>query len=109
MRAGRVALIVLSAALVLRPDAVLAGAANAERGLSFARSHCARCHAVTGSGRSRMREAPAFRVLAGRVPVGDLADFLLEGVGYRHPSMPEFRLEPDDASDLTAYLKSLRR
>lgn len=86
-----------------------AAAASAERGLSFARSHCARCHAVARAGRSRMREAPAFRDLAGRVPVDDLADVLLEGVGYRHPSMPEFRLEPDDASDLTAYLKSLRR
>ena len=92
--------------------------ANAGRGLAFARTHCARCHMVAprggtaGAGRSSpspMREAPPFRELAGRIPIDDLADFLVEGIAFRHPAMPEFRLDPDDASDLTAYLESLRR
>ncbi len=91
--------------------------ADAGRGLAFARAHCAHCHAVAPRGAaspsgkaptSPMRHAPPFRDLAGRIPVDDLADFLVEGVAVRHPAMPEFRLAPDDASDLTAYLKSLR-
>ncbi len=93
--------------------------ADAGRGLAFARAHCARCHAVAPSGGtasagrsssspSPMREAPPFRELAGRIPIDDLADFLVEGVAFRHPAMPEFRLDSDDASDLTAYLKSIR-
>ncbi|GJE04474.1 hypothetical protein GMJLKIPL_6438 [Methylobacterium isbiliense] len=56
-----------------------------------------------------MREAPPFRVLAGRFPVDDLADVLVEGVERRHPAMPEFRLDPGDATDLTAYLKARGR
>ena len=109
--------------------------ADAGRGLAFARAHCARCHAVAPGGSksstgksstgksstgksstgkssastSPMQEAPPFQELAGRIPVDDLADFLVEGIAFRHPAMPEFRLDPDDASNLTAYLKSLRR
>lgn len=56
-----------------------------------------------------MHEAPPFRTLAGRFPVDDLADVLTEGVDRRHPAMPDFRLGPADASDLTAYLRALRR
>ncbi|WP_018260642.1 c-type cytochrome [Methylobacterium sp. WSM2598] len=110
MRAGLVSLFAFFAAVSVWPAlAASARDAKAERGLYFALVHCARCHAVDRSGRSRLRAAPPFRDLAGRVPVDDLADVLVEGVAYRHPAMPEFRLEPDEASDLTAYLKSLRR
>ncbi len=55
-----------------------------------------------------MREAPSFRALADYFPVVDLADVLIEGVDRRHPAMPDFRLAPSDAADLTAYLESLR-
>lgn len=82
---------------------------SAVRGEAFARAHCARCHALGPRRASPMREAPPFRMLAGRFPVDDLADVLTEGVDRRHPAMPDFRLGPADASDLTAYLKALRR
>jgi hypothetical protein len=55
-----------------------------------------------------MPEAPTFRTLAGRFPIDDLADILVEGVDRRHPAMPDFRLDPVDADDLTAYLKTLK-
>lgn len=82
---------------------------SAVRGEAFAREHCARCHALGRRGASPMREAPPFRTLAGRFPVDDLADVLTEGVDRRHPAMPDFRLGPAEASDLTAYLRALRR
>lgn len=82
---------------------------SAVRGEAFAREHCARCHALGPRGASPMHEAPPFRTLAGRFPVDDLADVLTEGVDRRHPAMPDFRLGPADASDLTAYLRALRR
>ncbi|SEG53197.1 hypothetical protein SAMN04488144_121127 [Methylobacterium sp. 190mf] len=56
-----------------------------------------------------MREAPRFRTLAERFPIGDLVDVLDEGVERRHPAMPDFRLDPSDAADLTAYMRTLRR
>jgi len=81
--------------------------ASAMRGHAFARENCACCHAVESRGASPMHEAPPFRTLAKRFPVDDLADVLVEGVERRHPAMPEFRLDPGDAADLTAYLKAL--
>ena len=81
--------------------------ASAMRGHAFARENCARCHAVGPRATSPMRQAPPFRTLAGRFPIDDLADVLVEGVERRHPAMPEFRLVPGDATDLAAYLKAL--
>lgn len=81
----------------------------AERGRMFATKNCVRCHAVDASEASPMREAPRFRDLARTFPIDDLADVLVEGAERRHPAMPDFRLDPADASNLTAYLHALRQ
>lgn len=81
---------------------------SASRGEALACTTCARCHGVGSRGASPMPEAPTFRTLAGRFPIDDLADILVEGVDRRHPAMPDFRLDPVDADDLTAYLKTLK-
>jgi cytochrome c len=56
-----------------------------------------------------MRAAPPFRAPARRFPIDDTADIPVEGVERRHPAMPDFRLAPSDAADLSADLGSLRR
>jgi mono/diheme cytochrome c family protein len=93
---------------------VLAGPAMAwdrqvHQGEILARTNCARCHAVGRLGTSPLREAPPFRELHTRYPVEDLGEALTEGIRTGHPSMPEFRFDPDQAQDLIAYLKSLER
>ena len=80
-----------------------------KQGETIARSNCARCHAIGRLGSSPLREAPPFRELHARYPVEDLAESLAEGITTGHPTMPEFRLEPDEADALIAYLKSLER
>lgn len=82
---------------------------SASRGHAYAQAHCARCHVLDARGASPMRAAPPFRGLARSFPIDDLADVLVEGVERRHPAMPDVRLDPADAADLTAYLRSLRR
>jgi hypothetical protein len=42
-----------------------------------------------------------------RYPVETLAEAFAEGIVTGHPSMPEFRLEPDQIHDLLSFLKSL--
>jgi mono/diheme cytochrome c family protein len=42
-----------------------------------------------------------------RYPVEDLAESLAEGIVTGHPTMPEFRLDPAQISDVLAYLKTL--
>jgi mono/diheme cytochrome c family protein len=44
-----------------------------------------------------------------RYPVESLQEALVEGVRTGHPNMPEFQLDPDQASDVIAYLKTLER
>jgi cytochrome c len=80
---------------------------RAQRGLVFARHHCAGFHAILKAGASPMAEAPALRTLHRRYPVEDLAEGLAEGLVTGHPSMPEWQLDPAQIGDLLAYLKTL--
>ena len=41
------------------------------------------------------------------VPIEDLAGPLVEGIIAGHPTMPQFRMEPDQVADVIAYVKTL--
>jgi mono/diheme cytochrome c family protein len=103
--------LVAVAALILGAGAAFAAAEDpqAERGHAFARSHCARCHAIGRSGASPLAEAPPFRDLHKRYPVEQIAEAFAEGVTTGHGPMPEFELSTAQINDLIAYLKSLER
>lgn len=93
---------------------VLLTAASAQdahvlRGRKIAEANCASCHAVGLTDESPLKIAPQFRDLHERYPIEDLAEALAEGITTGHPSMPEFRLDPDQIGDLLAYLKTLER
>ena len=101
-------------ALLTALDAPYAGAAEAlspaaQRGLSFVRVNCARCHAISKVGASPLTIAPAFRTLHQRYPVEGLEEAFAEGIMTGHPTMPEFQLDPGQIGDVIAYLKSLER
>ena len=49
------------------------------------------------------------RTLHERYPVENLAESLAEGIRTGHPTMPEFRLDPGQVTDVIAYLKTLER
>lgn len=78
-----------------------------QRGRVFARTNCAQCHSIDQVGPSPLSEAPPFRILHESYPVETLEEALAEGIRTGHPSMPEFRLEPDQIADMIAFLKSL--
>ena len=80
-----------------------------QRGQTFVRANCSRCHAVDKLSTSPLKLAPPFRDLHLRYPVENLQEALVEGIRTGHPSMPEFRLDIGQASDVIAYLKSLER
>ena len=110
MRAART---LAAGALALLPVLLAQPAAawdrQAERGRALARRDCAACHAIARTGASPLRRAPPFRTLHERYPVEDRAEALAEGIRTGHPTMPEFRFDPDEAEALIAYLKSLER
>jgi len=101
--------LVLPGALVtLTLTSPLLAASSAEQhGRIYARTHCARCHAIGRTGRSPFAPAPPFRDLHLRYPVENLAEALAEGINTGHPAMPEFVLDPDQIHDLLSYLKTL--
>jgi mono/diheme cytochrome c family protein len=84
-------------------------AADAARGLRFAREKCATCHALGASGRSRHRQAPPFRDIARKYNPDDLGEAFAEGIVVGHKDMPEFSLSAGEIGDLTDYLKRLAR
>jgi len=84
-----------------------AHAQSVQRGLTFARVNCGRCHSLDKYSESSSPVAPPFRILHRRYPVESLEEALGEGIMTGHPSMPQFRLDTRQIADLIAFLKSL--
>jgi len=78
-----------------------------QRGRNFVTTNCARCHSVDKVTPSPLTIAPPFRDLHRKYPIETLQESLAEGIYTGHPSMPQFRLEPDQINDVLSYLKSL--
>jgi mono/diheme cytochrome c family protein len=111
-RAGKVparSAVVSIAALLLCLAAPAAAQQSpaAQRGLTYVRVHCAQCHAVDRVSESPLAVAPPFRTLVTRHSLDSLRRRLSEGIVATHPTMPQFRLEPDQLADVMAYLQTL--
>ena len=78
-----------------------------QRGKTLALNNCARCHSIDKVSPSPLTIAPPFRELHKKYPIEQLQESLAEGIVTGHPSMPQFRLEPDQINDVLSYLKSL--
>lgn len=97
---------VIAFALVM-VGSVAASAASVEQGRRIAVIYCMKCHAIDKVSPSPLRIAPPFRTLHERYPEQTLQEALAEGIVTGHPSMPEFRFDPDQINDFLIYLKSL--
>jgi mono/diheme cytochrome c family protein len=82
---------------------------GAQRGLAIARFYCARCHSIDRVTESPLAIAPPFRTLHQKYKVESLEEALAEGLSTGHPTMPEFRFQPDQVNDFIAYLKALEQ
>ena len=80
----------------------------AQRGLTFVRVHCAQCHSIDKVSDSPLKIAPPFHTLHERFPIESLRPRLAEGIMATHPTMPQFRLEGDQISDVIAYIETLQ-
>ena len=100
---------IVGASLLLCVSNGRAEAASEQRGFTFARTHCAQCHAIDKVSESPLKIAPPFRTLHRKYPVENLEEALAEGISTGHPTMPEFRLEVDQIADFIAFLKTLER
>jgi cytochrome c len=96
----------LAATLTMTASALAITPAE-QRGKNFVVTNCSRCHAVDKVSPSPLQIAPPFRDLHRKYPIEQLQESLAEGIVTGHPSMPQFRLEPDQINDVLSYLKSL--
>jgi cytochrome c len=82
------------AIIALIPNCVLAASLSpsAQRGLTIARTYCARCHSIDKLSESPLKIAPPFRTLHERYPVTNLEEPLGEGIVTGHPSCTPVRL-----------------
>lgn len=96
----------LAATLILT-NAALALTPAEQRGRNFVVNNCSRCHAVDKASPSPLKIAPPFRDLHRKYPIEMLQESLAEGIYTGHPTMPVFKLEPDQINDVLSYLKSL--
>ncbi|MCC6779988.1 MAG: cytochrome c [Hyphomicrobiales bacterium] len=94
-------------AVTVSNDPARAQSPAAQRGLTFVRVHCVQCHSIDRVSESPLKIAPPFRTLMEKLPAESLERRLSEGIVATHPTMPQFRLEPDQLNDVMAYLKSL--
>ena len=86
----------------------LAASPSEQRGQLFARTKCARCQSIDKVSASPLRIAPPFRTLHQRYPIEQLGEAFAEGISTGHPTMPEFRLQPDQINDLLSFMKTLQ-
>ncbi|HEY7799785.1 MAG TPA: cytochrome c [Hyphomonadaceae bacterium] len=99
--------LVLSAC-VTPPDSSTPADSPVAQGHAIAARHCAQCHAIAPAGRSRHPDAIPFRRLSELYPLEGLEEALVEGLMTGHSDMPEFKLEPESANALLAYLQSIQ-
>src|SRR4029450_1577800 len=99
--------LVLSVALSPIAPSAFAQSPAAQRGLTFVRTHCAQCHSIDKASESPLAVAPPLPPLHLKYPIESLERPLAEGIIAGHPTMPQFRLEPDQVRDVIAYLKTL--
>ena len=81
----------------------------AQRGFIIAKTNCARCHSIDRVTPSPLAIAPPFRTLHKKYPVENLDEAMAEGISTGHPTMPEFRFDPDQIANFIAFLKSLEQ
>jgi mono/diheme cytochrome c family protein len=79
---------------------------NADNGERLARRWCAACHVVTVNQRRANADAPPFEEIAKRPDFSEsgLVTFLLDP----HSKMPNMNLTRVEASDIVAYISTLR-
>jgi len=101
--------IVVGTALSWFSAAANAQSPAAQRGLTFVRVHCVQCHSIDRVSESPLTIAPPFRTLHLKYPIESLERRLSEGIVAGHPTMPQFRLDPDQVANVIAYIKTLQR
>ena len=75
-----------------------ASAADAADGKALLEKNCSRCHAVEAGLESPLKAAPNLWTVLGYYPAERLEVEMGEGIGSRHPEMPQIQFSDDAVS-----------
>lgn len=78
-------------------------------GQALLKKNCGRCHAVQAQAKSPIGPAPNLWEKLRTYPSERLQVELAEGVGSRHPAMPQIQFSDEDIAAIQGYLASERR
>ena len=97
------------AALLIQMGSARAGGTGVQAfdGKKILLQHCARCHSVDKIGRSPLRQAPPLRDIYRQYNIERLEFELSEGIGSRHPKMPQIQFSAEQIEKVFDYLKTL--
>jgi cytochrome c len=85
-----------------------ASAATPEiEGKALLEKNCARCHSIAATGDSPLKGAPPLREVYLSKPIEMLEQGLEEGLGSRHPGMPQVQFSVEQTDAILTYLGSL--
>lgn len=77
---------------------------EAAKGKKLLESNCGRCHGVVAGSDSPLKQAPNLAIVLSNWPSDRLEIELSEGVGSRHPDMPQIQFSPEDITSIYYYL-----
>ena len=77
---------------------------EAAKGKALLESNCGRCHAVAAGKESPLKPAPNLATVLGNWPSERLEIEMSEGIGSRHPDMPQIQFTPEDITAIYYYL-----
>ncbi len=83
-----------------------ASATDADDGRALLEKNCSRCHAGAPDLESPLKGAPNLWTVLGYFPVERLEAELAEGIGSRHPYMPQIQFSDEEIASIYAYLHS---
>ncbi len=92
---------------MLLATSAAADADTAEKGKNLLAMYCARCHATGRTDISPMTKAPPLRDIYRQYPIERLEFELSEGIGSRHPAMPQIQFSTDQIDRILSYLESI--
>jgi mono/diheme cytochrome c family protein len=81
-----------------------AGFAHAEDGKALLERNCGRCHALSESAVSPLKNAPNLWATLRSYPDEQLEFELSEGIGSRHSDMPQIQFSSEEISSIQDYL-----
>jgi cytochrome c len=73
-------------------------------GKALLAKNCARCHAITAKGGSPLEGAPPLREVYRRYPIQQLEYGFAEGLGSKHPDMPQIQFSTEQVTAILEYL-----